>query len=210
MSDKYYRDTWLAPQSHGQLFWQKTNFDLPKYRFQENVFRKYLRDNFKGKGQNTSMNILELGVGRGRMTKIMFQELGPFNWYVGVDIDKDGFKSIGNEWGVPACLSITPITGDLVEIMNKPLPHKVSKYDLVLASETLMHIKPDDIDFVIERIGELGKEVINIDWYPETPKPSEWCFAHDYRRLYSFHNAEFVNMFNLGFIEQALFHYRFS
>ena len=61
------------------------------------------------------------------------------------------------------------------------------QYDLVIASEVLMHILPSEIVGVIRKLVKMSnKHVVNIDWYEEqTPKKvAPHNFIHQYEKIY--------------------------
>ena len=61
------------------------------------------------------------------------------------------------------------------------------KYDLVIASEVLLHILPSEIEQVIRKLVSLSnKYVCNIDWYEEkTPRnAAPHNFIHQYEKIY--------------------------
>lgn len=62
----------------------------------------------------------------------------------------------------------------------------VRKYDLVLASEVLMHIKPDEVYDVMKKMVSISdKYVVNIDyWEDEDIKLANHNFIHNYFELY--------------------------
>ena len=61
------------------------------------------------------------------------------------------------------------------------------KYDLVIASEVLMHILASEIEEVIAKLVSMSNEhVVNIDWY-EQQKPNRAAphnFIHQYEKIY--------------------------
>lgn len=206
----YYENTWLKQDSHGDLFWKHVDFTAQKYKYQESVFRHYIRKHFVG--PRRPMTILELGSGNGRITKIVMEELGPFAAYVAVDISSNSFKQMGEYLGVPECLSVYPKTGDVIQVLEEAVSKPIKNtYDLVIASELFMHILPDDIDRLIEMVTKVGDQVINIDWTIfDKPKKSEWCFAHNYNALYKNNGMKFIDVVPMSFCEQALWHYGFD
>lgn len=206
MSD-YYKDLWTTPRADGKVFYETVDFNLPPYRYQEKIFREYIKNlNVK--------TVLELGSGTGRMTKIMLEEKISYDdgWYTIIEISKDNIKKMAYDLGLWMCLSITPLCGDIMEvdkILDEQDPAIPRKYDLILASEVFMHIKPKDISVLLGKLSKIGKEIINIDWYYENRK-SNWCFIHPYHQLYLSHGAELVNKIPMKIIQQCLLHYRFS
>jgi len=65
----------------------------------------------------------------------------------------------------------------------------VIRYDMVLASEVFMHIKPSDLEKTMKRLINLLAPnhgiILNIDYtYPEQPELKDWCFIHNYDQIY--------------------------
>ena len=61
------------------------------------------------------------------------------------------------------------------------------KYDLVIASEVLMHILPSEIEEVMRKLVSMSNEhVVNIDWFEQqTPsKAASHNFIHQYEKIY--------------------------
>jgi len=71
------------------------------------------------------------------------------------------------------------------------------KYDLILGVEVLMHVKPIDIKYVIQKLVSMSNEhVVNVDTYTE-PKPKILAghnFVHNYGQIYKeIHSVVNVN-----------------
>ena len=196
----YYKNLWTERNAHGTLFWQKVDFNIFAYQYQEKVFREYIRNGMYGTGKIKS--VLELGAGTGRMTKIMLEEFPDVVYYT-IDV-KHRIH--------PPLMGIMPME---LDINDKEFDEKFGvdknkqQFDLILASEVLLHIKPEDIENVIEKLSKVGKQIINIDWN-FNPQKSEWCFIHDYDALYKKYGGKMVDRKDMKIIEQSLFHYRFS
>jgi hypothetical protein len=61
------------------------------------------------------------------------------------------------------------------------------KYDLVIASEVLLHISPSEINEVLNKLINMSnKHVVNIDWYEEhaPKKVAPHNFIHNYEAMY--------------------------
>jgi trans-aconitate methyltransferase len=60
------------------------------------------------------------------------------------------------------------------------------QWDLVLASEVLMHIPPDDIQAVVDKLQRLSRRwVVTLDWTePITRRVLPHTWLHDYRSLF--------------------------
>ena len=207
MSTDYYKNLWTTTQGKGAQFFKTVNFNIPPYQYQENIFRAYL-DGMILKQEIKS--VLELGAGTGRMTKIMLEEFPDYEWYTIVEISKDNiqkmFKTLGNGKELPR--NVYPISGNIIEYVD--LPTKEMKYDLILASEVFMHIKPQDIEYLIKILGRIGKQIINIDWTFDPDPNAEWYFIHDYEKLYEKYGAQKITRVDMKRIQQSLFHYKFE
>jgi phospholipid N-methyltransferase len=226
MNKDYYNSLWWQDyNAHGSLFWRNVNHSLDSYRYQEEVFRNHISYLVS----HNIQSVLELGAGTGRMTKIVLEELGMedgvFNWphyrgiqkYDCVDLNcgvhmVNIMKHLG-----PALagrcnwlnLDITSKEFDLIFDSND----HTRRYDLILASEVFMHILPKDIDSVISKVSKLLNDkghIINIDWSYSSKEldKSEWCFIHDYDKLYSNNGLVPIGHVSMPSIKQGLYHYR--
>lgn len=190
----YYKDLWTKPNQEGTKFFYNVDFNDHNYRLQEHIFRQTLKSlkSLIEHGVNSPIEtVLEVGAGTGRMTKIMLEEFPDYDWYTIVEISKDNikkmFKTLGNGKELPR--NVYPISGNIIEYVD--LPTKEVKFDLILASEVFMHIKPSDLGPVITKLSKLLAPdhglIVNIDFQYETAlnKNSTWCFIHDYHKLYT-------------------------
>lgn len=217
----YYNGLWWQDyDAHGSLFWRNVDHNQDAYRYQEEVFRNHLSYLVS----HGIRSVLEIGAGYGRMTKIVLEELGMedfTNWpresgiikYDCIELNSgvhmvNAFKHLGiklmgkTNW---LNLDITSKEFDLWSIGNT--------YDLILASEVFMHILPKDIENVISKLAKLLNDkghIINIDWSYPSPEldKSEWCFIHDYDRLYRSSNGLVpIGHVSMPSIKQGLYHY---
>lgn len=116
---------------------------------------------------------LEVGCGLGRITSIL---AGMTDDLSAIDIGSDQVTVTKRR--VPAA-SITQMAIQEFE------PNRT--WDLVLASEVLMHIPPDEIEAVCDKLRGLARKwVVTIDWTtPLGHKPiAEHNWLHDYRALF--------------------------
>lgn len=194
----YYNKTWNEEDQHGTTFFKHVDFNKPEYKYQEQVFRDYI------KGLKNINSVLELGAGTGRMTKIMLEELPDITDYTCIDVNIQKELLDIDFPNIKSNLTEFDITSK-----NFGLYIEGKKYDLILASEVFMHIKPQDIENVIKKLSKIGKQIINIDW-SFNPLESDWCFIHPYHILYKTNGASEVNVLFLRDINQVLFHYRFD
>lgn len=124
-------------------------------------------------------SVYELGVGEGRISEPIL-ELKNITRYDGSDMSNLRINSIRKKLEHFPQFNVE--YGQFQDI------HPNRTYDLVLASEVLMHITPEEIKGVIKQMLEMGKKyVINIDyWEPKGhTKLAKHNFLHDYAKIYS-------------------------
>lgn len=187
----YYKDLWTTKD--GSQFFKNVDFNHKDYKHQEQVFRQFLKGLKRLKEVNMDQKpietVLEVGAGTGRITKIMLEEFPDIFRYDVTDLQFDRLtlaETIGPDnvrklnW---YSLDITSDEFNLVFAPHSP----IKTYDIILSSEVFMHIKPEDIGSVLKRVtGLLAPNhglIANIDW-GSSPEPSEWCFIHDYDKMY--------------------------
>ena len=126
--------------------------------------------------------ILEVGCGFGRITKLLLSELQGIDEYVAVDLSPHQIEN-AKKYTNPLRVNV-----DLKFIISDIQSLQLDKqYDLVLASEVLMHILPSEIVWVIRKLVKMSnKHVVNIDWYEkQTPKKvAPHNFIHQYEKIY--------------------------
>ena len=97
------------------------------------------------------------------------------------------------------------ITDDEFYIQQRDL-----KYDLIIASEVFMHIKPEDIGSVPTKLVKLLEPdhgmIINIDWFYGN-QPTTWCFIHNYDQLYRDNGLQPIFTTDIKEINQKMFCY---
>lgn len=147
---------------------------LTRFRFwqQERAVRKEL------KALNGIESILEVGCGFGRITKLLL-ELPGVKRIVATDISEDQIKAARQAIDDPRvefrCISVLDLD-------------YAREFDLLIASEVLMHIPPANIVQAIQNMEAASKRhVMNIDWYaPNEPlEAGGYCWQHDYSAMYS-------------------------
>lgn len=131
---------------------------------------------------NKNINMLEIGCGFGRITKLLLNNFS-FSNYDAFDLS---IEQINN--------AKTYVNDSRVNFLNKDVfsftPE--TKYDVVSAFEVFMHIPFIDIEKVIHKYSKITNQFINLDWSVKTePKISGecYCFQHDYEKIY--HEAGF-------------------
>lgn len=131
-------------------------------------------------------SILEVGCGSGRFTKILNDFFKPKR-YVATDLSKEQLEN--------AKKYVKNNKIDFICIEGKKLDFP-EQFDLVFASEVLMHIKVEEIEEIIRNMVNLSnRKIITIDWFDENKIGEElggYCFVHDYPKL--FKNYKVSNM----------------
>ena len=163
----------------------------PVFQRQETKFREYLK-------RLSARSVLEFGSGFGRMSKIVLEELDPLV-YIGVDVSPhqiaNAAKFLNADW-----VNVAFIQGNILTYQDD------RHYDLVLASELLLHILPDDIERAVAQMVRYSKrDIIHIDWARDYEK-SSWCFIHDYYDLFTKAGAMLINEVKID--QQSIWHWR--
>lgn len=120
-------------------------------------------------------SILEIGAGDGRITDYI-QDNFRVKEHICIDLSND--RKLMFEKNLPYFDSKNYHVGDFVEM---DLPQE----DLVITSDTLVHVRPERIKKFIEKmIKQAKKHVLFIEY---TPKISStlmyYCFEHDYQKI---------------------------
>ena len=163
----------------------------PVFQRQEAKFREYLK-------RLSARSVLEFGSGFGRISKIVLEELDPLV-YIGVDVSPhqiaNAAKFLNADW-----VNVAFIQGNILTYQDD------RHYDLVLASELLLHILPDDIERAVAQMVRYSKrDIIHIDWARDYEK-SSWCFIHDYYDLFTKAGAMLINEVKID--QQSIWHWR--
>lgn len=200
MSDRSFYDLhWTDTRSKD--YYPTFDFTNTDFHIQEQALAKELRNVVP----NQHIKVLELGMGFGRITKILARDC-IIDEYLGIDISNEQIKNakdyLDKRWEEIHAQSF------VCDITKLSIINRHSYYDLVMAAETLMHIKPDDIERVIKLMVNSSKhDIINIDWNFDKIE-SDFCFIHDYHKLYTEAGAKLMNRIDLQSIKQSIFHYR--
>jgi 2-polyprenyl-3-methyl-5-hydroxy-6-metoxy-1,4-benzoquinol methylase len=120
-------------------------------------------------------SVLDVGCGRGRLASVLAKVL-PHAQYTGIDV--------GMEQAM-ATLNVRP-DGETHAVALQDF-YPGATYDLVLASEVLLHIPPDEIEHAVDRLFKLSaKWIVTIDWTEPIPgvEPAYWNWIHDYSSLF--------------------------
>ena len=119
-------------------------------------------------------SVLDVGCGQGRLAYWLAEEL-PQAAYTGMDLA--GAQISGT-------MKVRPDGDFYTERLQDFHPDR--KWDLVIASEVLLNIKPDEIELACQRLlAVTGKYLLTVDWtQPLGDLPiAEWNWLHDYQSL---------------------------
>lgn len=151
------------------------------FELQEKILIDYLKDYFLSHASFST--VLEVGCGFGRITRLLLSNFPYITDYLAIDLSVDQIEN-AKEFVRPAVArhdQLNFVVSDIQSFQNQ------KKYDLVLASEVLMHILPSEIDEVMRKLVTISKNhVINIDWYEEQApkKAAPHNFVHQYENIY--------------------------
>ncbi len=183
----------------GKRYYSEFHYNK-EYRLQE----KFLLDALK---KLSFSSVLEVGCGFGRITKSVLENCNTSE-YTAIDLSPD--QIINAKAYVGDVTEVQFIVSDIQSFH----PHR--KYDLVLAAEVLLHVKPNDVRTAIVKLLSLtNKYFVHVDWCEDTPPenaPEYFNFMHDYDRIYSDLQVEYSKQritskskFNSVDTRQALF-----
>ncbi|MBV9179659.1 MAG: class I SAM-dependent methyltransferase [Nitrososphaeraceae archaeon] len=158
------------------------------FRLQEQMLIDYLKRIFP---LSSSLTVLELGCGFGRITKLLLLNFPNIKEYLAVDLSQHQIEN-AKEYVRPQEIIIKKkeekANPDIKFLVSDIQSLQVDKkYDLVIASEVLMHVLPSEINEVICKLVNLSnKHIVNIDWYekqiPKRVAPHN--FIHIYEEIY--------------------------
>lgn len=118
-------------------------------------------------------SVLDVGCGPGRLASLI-RGINPSATYTGIDVSRDVLRLAEVRWP-GAEFYQTTLAG------FRP---KGRKWDLVIASELLMHVPPADLDRAIQRLREMSsRHVVTLDWTAPGDGASH-NFRHDYRAAF--------------------------
>lgn len=186
MPDYVPKDYWLREGATYMARFRHTK----EFRLQESLLvdcLKNLRPPFS--------TVLELGCGFGRITKLLLFNFA-INEYVAVDLSPE---QIQNARGYVGDGKVEFIVSDLQGFESD------KKYDLVIASEVLMHVLPSEIGQAVAKLASMSRHhVVNIDWYEEKPRAgAPHNFIHDYEAAYR--NAHVASVERIPVAKRGMF-----
>jgi SAM-dependent methyltransferase len=166
---------------HGKTYKEEFQYNK-KFELQEKMLIEYL----KNLSVSPFSTVFELGCGFGRITKLLLSNFSNITEYVAIDLSPDQIEN-AKEFVRPTIetrqqnLNIDFMVSSIQSFQIQ------KKYDLVMASEVLMHVLPSEIEDVIHKLVSMSNEhVVNIDWYEESPaaKAAPHNFIHQYEKIY--------------------------
>ena len=165
---------------HGRTY--KDEFRYNKnFELQEKILIDYLKD-----VSSSFSSVLEVGCGFGRITKLLLSNFPNITEYFAIDLSPDQIENAKEliRKGTEMKRQDPTVTFMVSDIQSFQIQ---KKYDLVIASEVLMHRLPSEIEEVIAKLVSMSNEhVVNIDWY-EQQQPSRAAphnFIHQYEKIY--------------------------
>ena len=165
---------------HGRTY--KDEFRYNKnFELQEKILIDYLKD-----VSSSFSSVLEVGCGFGRITKLLLSNFPNITEYLAIDLSPDQIENAKEliRKGTEMKGQDPTVTFMVSDIQSFQIQ---KKYDLVIASEVLMHILASEIEEVIAKLVSMSNEhVVNIDWY-EQQKPNRAAphnFIHQYEKIY--------------------------
>jgi ubiquinone/menaquinone biosynthesis C-methylase UbiE len=155
-------------------FWQNEGkrvmygLDEPRYADHYHWLINYL-------GHIQFSSVLEVGAGDGRITDYMLDNFF-LKQYTCVDMSKDR-KAMFTK-NLPSFEPNNYLVGEF-QMLDVPAA------DLVLAVETLVHVRPEAIEgFIGKMISKSKKHVVFIEYEPkEASTLAYYCFAHNYKEI---------------------------
>ena len=182
---------WLK---RGKTLYSDNPYSKKEYELQMNEVLDYLKT-------LEFSSVLEYGCGYGRYTKLLLQNF-KIKSYVATELSQDSIKEakkLNQEF-------------DNVEFKTTTIQdlNFDEKFDLVLGTEVLQHVKEEEIKTCINKLVNLSKKhIVNIDSYFDV-KPeylARHCFNHNYEVLYSKNeNVKEVKRIKLSVFNHSLYH----
>jgi SAM-dependent methyltransferase len=161
---------WL---NRGQTYVREDRLYGPYHRVQEQFIFDVLR-----KCEIPARNILELGCGFGRVTRLLAENF-PESRITALDLSPDQLINAKSY-----CEGKSNITFGTYDFYSRaPLPGE--RYDLAVAIEVFLHHPAEVISGLISRLAQVSAYILNIDWSEPWPwSIPEHVWVHDYDRLY--------------------------
>lgn len=116
--------------------------------------------------------VLEAGCGFGRIAELLFSSFSNI-YYLGFDLSEDQLRHARER-----------VVDNRATFMQSTIEDWTDgSYDLVLAVEVLMHVKPEDLEHTVEKLCTYGP-LITVDWTEPIEGPvAAHNFIHDYEAV---------------------------
>jgi trans-aconitate methyltransferase len=183
--------------NHGKTYKKEFRYNK-NFELQEKILIDYLKNNVSSSSFST---VLEVGCGFGRITKLLLSNFPNIMEYLAIDLSPDQIEN-AKEWSKPAKGQVQNLTFLVSDIQSFQIQ---KKYDLVMASEVLMHILPSEIEEVMRKVVSMSNQhIVNIDWYEQQPpsKAAPHNFIHQYEILYR-KMPEVLNVHRIPIVKRA-------
>jgi len=161
---------WLK---RGKKFHKEGLYNSEFYRDQETKLLNFLRElQFE--------TVLEFGCGFGRISKLILDNF-PLKKYQAFDLSPDNIENAKK-----MCEKFPHANFEVKKIEDFK---SNESFDLVIGTETLMHVFPSDIDRLVSKLVGFAKlQMVNLDLYqivpPEDRIPNPHDFFHSYPEIY--------------------------
>lgn len=141
-------------------------------------------------GNHTIKNVIEVGPGSGRFTKILFESLPNMQKYTGFELSPDRADRLRS--AIDSLKQSYPNVQQ-IEVINDNFYKypRFARVDLILASHVLLHVPTFDIQDAIKWTIEntnIHGHIINIDYFEESGIPSQelayYNYLYNYPRLF--------------------------
>jgi trans-aconitate methyltransferase len=152
-------------------YWRKRgpvyerDFRPERYREQEQVLAEVI-DGL------TFHTVLDVGCGFGRIGEIVMR-LRPRATYRGIDVSPEQLAAARRR-----------IPSGIFTLGDARTLDPGRRYDLVIASEILMHIPPSEVGNVVARLVAVSRRLVTVDWQAPGSEAGGYCWGHDYRTLF--------------------------
>jgi SAM-dependent methyltransferase len=147
------------------------DFDTKEYKLQEKLLVKVLKAlSFK--------SVLEAGCGFGRITKLMLQNFHSIDGYEAFDLSQDQIDNAKKY--IQDTNRVNFFVSDIISIPGN------NKYDLVLAVEVLLHVRPNELkNAIIKLLSVTNSYLVHVDWQEDKLRSgASHNFMHDYDNIY--------------------------
>jgi SAM-dependent methyltransferase len=161
---------WLA---RGKTYFQEGRLKTEYYHLQE----QFLLNALTGSGLPTN-NIVELGCGFGRITRLLAEAFPRAN-VVALDLSPDQLERAAEN-----CANVRNVTFRQYDVYSgAPVPG--GSYDLAIAIEVLLHHPHDTVVDMVRSLSSAASCFVNLDWSENWKgERPQHVWIHDYSAIY--------------------------